>query len=103
VNRVEKKQIKRSHLFTKESNFRVVNRILGENVKDAGILLRGTSNTGKTRRSVVKQVFYLNWRINMRCRRVKRRRTLMIVPSLPAHGLGSGVCPGLGSTRAPSR
>jgi hypothetical protein len=30
------------------------------------------------------------------------KRTVIIVPSFPAQGIGSAVCPGLAGTRAPS-
>jgi hypothetical protein len=31
-----------------------------------------------------------------------QKRTVIIVPSFPAQGMGSAVCPGLAGTRAPS-
>lgn len=81
-----------------------MHRIFRDDVKDPRVFVRGGAKCRQSCRGVVKQVFRLvyiqssthgdQFKIN--------EPTVMVVPSLPAHGLGSEVRPGFGATRFPS-
>lgn len=55
--------VARANLFAEERNPSIVDGIFGDDVQDAGILLRGAPERGKARGHVVEHVLYLSARI----------------------------------------